>query len=65
MSNWLQIRPTINEMVNRQFDTAEFKKLFAVPLTPGRVAVYQNHMTFYAANRRDCWSFVAAKRRLT
>ena len=61
MSNWLQIRPTINEMVNRPFDTAEFKKLFAVPLTPGRIAVYQNHMTFYAANRRDCWSFVAGK----
>ena len=61
MSQWLQIRPLIDEMVNRQFDTAEFKKLFAVPLTPGRVKVYQNHMTFYAANRRDCWSFVAGK----
>ena len=61
MSQWLQVRPIIDEMVNRQFDTAEFKKLFAVPLTPGRVKVYQNHMTYYAANRRDCWSFVAGK----
>jgi hypothetical protein len=61
VSNWLQIRPMINEMVNRQFDTLEFKKLFAVPLTPGRVKVYQNHMTFYTANRRDCWSFVSGK----
>jgi hypothetical protein len=25
MSQWLQIRPVIDEMVNRQFDTAEFK----------------------------------------
>lgn len=61
MSQWLQVRPIIDEMVNRQFDTAEFKKLFAVPLTPGRVKVYQNHMTYYTANRRDCWSFVAGK----
>ena len=39
----------------------EFKKLFAVRLTPRRIEVYQNHMTFYANNRRDCWSFVAGK----
>ena len=61
MSHWPKIRPTIDEMVNRQFDTAEFKKLFAVRLTPRRIEVYQNHMTFYANNRRDCWSFVAGK----
>ena len=61
MSHWPKVRPTIDEMVNRQFDTAEFKKLFAVRLTPRRIEVYQNHMTFYANNRRDCWSFVAGK----
>ncbi len=61
MSHWPNIRPTIDEMVNRQFDTPEFKKLFAVRLTPRRIEVYQNHMTFYANNRRDCWSFVAGK----
>jgi hypothetical protein len=61
MSHWPKIRPTIDEMVNRQFDTAEFKKLFAVQLTPKRVEVYQNHMIFYANNRRDCWAFVAGK----
>jgi hypothetical protein len=61
MSQWPQIRPLIDEMVNRQFDTAEFKKLFAVPLTPARVQVHRHHMTYYAANRRDCWAFVAGK----
>ncbi len=61
MSKWFEIRPIIDEMVNRQFDTAEFKKLFAVPLSPGRVQVHRTHMTFYAANRRDCWAFVAGK----
>jgi hypothetical protein len=61
MSHWPKIRPTIDELVNRQFETTEFKKLFAVPLTARRVEVYQNHMIFYANNRRDCWSFVAGK----
>jgi hypothetical protein len=61
MSHWPKIRSTVDELVNQQFDTPEFKKLFSVELTPGRVAVYQNHMTFYASNRRDCWAFVAGK----
>ena len=61
MSHWPNIRPTIDAMVNRQFDTPEFQKLFAVKLTPGRVQVYQNHMVFYASNRRDCWAFVSGK----
>jgi hypothetical protein len=61
MSHWAKIRPTIDEMVNRQFETPEFTKLFAVKLTPRRIEVYQNHMTFYANNRRDCWAFVAGK----
>ena len=61
MSHWPKIRPPIDELVNQQFDTPEFKKLFAVRLTPRRIEVYQNHMTFYANNRRDCWSFVAGK----
>ena len=65
MSHWPKIRPTIDEMVNRQFDTAEFKKLFAVRLTPRRVEVYQNHMTFYANNRRDCGLLSRAKPRST
>ena len=61
MSEWSKIRPEIDLMVNQQFDTPEFKKLFAVKLTPKRIEVYQNHMTFYANNRRDCWAFVAGK----
>ncbi|MDH3444116.1 MAG: hypothetical protein OEN50_09360 [Deltaproteobacteria bacterium] len=61
MSHWSTIRPELDEMVNRQFDSREFKRLFAVPLTPARVEVYHNHMTFYASNRRDCWAFVMGK----
>lgn len=61
MSYWPKVRAEINEMVNRQFDTREFKRLFAVPLTPGRLEVYRNHMTYYASNRRDCWAMVMGK----
>src|ERR1051325_5376647 len=61
MSQWLEIRPLIDEMVNRQFDAPEFKKLLAVPLTPGRIQVHRHHMTYYGANRRDCWAFVSGK----
>jgi pyrroloquinoline quinone (PQQ) biosynthesis protein C len=61
MSQWSAIRPEIDEMVNRQFDTREFMRLFAVPLTARRVEVYQNHMTYYANNRRDCWAMVMGK----
>ena len=35
MSHWPKIRPPIDELVNQQFDTPEFKKLFAVRLTRG------------------------------
>lgn len=61
MSYWSKVRPEIDEMVNRQFDTREFKRLFAVALTSPRIEVYQNHMTFYASNRRDCWAMVMGK----
>jgi hypothetical protein len=61
MSKWSEIRPIIDEMVNRQFDTPEFKKLLAVPLTSERVRVHRHHMTYYGANRRDCWAFVSGK----
>ena len=61
MSHWLKIRPEIDEMVNRQFETREFKQLFAVPLSPRRLEVYRVHMAHYGRNRRDCWAAVMSK----
>jgi len=61
MSYWTKVRAEIDEMVNRQFETPEFKRLFAVPLTPRRLEVYQLHMAYYARNRRDCWAAVMSK----
>ena len=61
MEYWPKVRTEINEMVNRQFETVEFRRLFAVPLTPARVDVYNLHMKFYGSNRRDCWAAVSSK----
>jgi hypothetical protein len=61
MSYWAKARSEIDEMVNRQFDAPEFKRLFAVRLTPRRLEVYQNHMAHYGRNRRDCWAAVMSK----
>ncbi|MGH7773657.1 MAG: hypothetical protein ACREQA_15640 [Candidatus Binatia bacterium] len=61
MSNWPEVRAEINEMVNQQFETPEFKRLFAVPLTPRRLEVYRHHMAHYGRNRRDCWAMVMSK----
>ena len=61
MPYWPRVRVEIDEMVNRQFETPEFKRLFAVPLTPRRLEVYRHHMTYYGSNRRDCWAMVMSK----
>lgn len=61
MSYWSSARPEIDEAVNRQFDTPEFKRLFAVPLTARRLEVYRLHMAHYGRNRRDCWAAVMSK----
>lgn len=65
MSHWPKIRPTIDELVNRQFETREFKKLFAVPLTARRVEVYQNHMTFMPTTGAIVGRLLRAKHRST
>ena len=61
MSYWAKTRIEMDEMVNRQFETPEFRRLFAVPLTPPRLEVYQLHMAHYGRNRRDCWAAVMSK----
>ncbi len=61
MAYWPKVSQELNEMVNSQFETTEFRSLFAVPLTTSRVDVYKLHMTFYGSNRRDCWAAVMSK----
>ena len=51
----------LTEMVNKQFETPEFKLLFETPLTMARARHVALQFVFYNVNRRDCWGYVQAK----
>ena len=42
MSLWPKVREELNTMVNRHFETPEYRQLFGVKLTPGR----QKHLGY-------------------
>ena len=56
MSYWETTRAELNAMVNRQFDTPEYLRLFGVKLTPARKAIMDLHYPHYIKSRRDCWA---------
>jgi len=49
---------TLDEMVNRQFESPEFKYFLSVPLTMERARYYIIQNAVYTSNRRDCWGYV-------
>ena len=49
---------TLDQIVNEQFESAEFKRLFSVPLTLERGRFYVIQSALYTTNRRDCWGYV-------
>ena len=53
-----ELTMTLDKMVNDQFESLEFKKFFAVPLTMERGRFYVIQNAHYTANRRDCWGYV-------
>ena len=61
MSEWTKARAVVDEMVNRHFDSAEYRRIFGVRLTPARQAVLDLHYPHYIKSRRDCWAVAAAK----
>lgn len=61
MSHWPKTRETINEIVNRHFDTAEYRRFFSVKLTPARQSLLDLHYPHYIKSRRDCWAAVSVK----
>jgi hypothetical protein len=63
MSLWANTREQLNEMVNRHFETPEYKQLFAVKLTLGRQKIWDLHYPHYIKSRRDCWGAAAGTRR--
>jgi len=49
---------TLDQMVNDQFESVEFKNFLAVPLTMERGRFYVVQNALYTSNRRDCWAYV-------
>ena len=48
----------LDQMVNDQFDSVEFKALLDLPLTMERARFYVVQNALYTSNRRDCWGYV-------
>lgn len=48
----------LDQMVNDQFDSVEFKTFLNVPLTMERARFYVVQNALYTSNRRDCWGYV-------
>jgi len=48
----------LDQMVNDQFDSVEFKVLLDLPLTMERGRFYVVQNALYTSNRRDCWGYV-------
>src|SRR6476646_10271529 len=61
MSLWPKVREELNTIVNRHFETQEYRQLFAVKLTPARQAIWDVHYPHYIKSRRDCWGAAAVK----
>ncbi|MGE5819719.1 MAG: hypothetical protein ACM37Z_16975 [Deltaproteobacteria bacterium] len=61
MSLWPKTREELDAIVNRHFDTAEYKQFFSVKLTPAREAVLNLHYPHYIKSRRDCWAAASVK----
>lgn len=48
----------LDQMVNDQFESIEFKAFLDVPLTMKRGQFYVVQNALYTSNRRDCWGYV-------
>jgi hypothetical protein len=55
-SLWPRTREEINALVNRHFDTPEYRRFFSVKLTPARDKILDLHYPHYIKSRRDCWA---------
>ena len=56
---WPKVREELNVIVNRHFETPEYKQLFSVRLTPARQKIWDLHYPHYIKSRRDCWGAAA------
>jgi hypothetical protein len=58
MSIVAELTAALNQMVNEQFESPEFNRLFSLPLTLDRGRLYIIQSALYTSNRRDCWGYV-------
>src|SRR5262245_39381349 len=61
MSLWTKVREELNAIVNRNFDTPEYKKFFSVKLTTTRKQILDVHYLNYIKRRQDCSCAAAVK----
>src|SRR5262249_7911811 len=61
MSLWTKTRDELNALVNRHFETPEYRQFFSVKLTPAREQVLDLHYPHYIKSRRDCWAAAGVK----
>jgi hypothetical protein len=61
MSLWPKTREEINAIVNRHFETPEYKQFFGVKLNPARQKLLDLHYPHYIKSRRDCWGASAVQ----
>ncbi|HEY7165737.1 MAG TPA: hypothetical protein VIB79_14320 [Candidatus Binatia bacterium] len=61
MGLWLKVREELDSMVNRHFETPEYRQFFSVKLTPAREKIINLHYPHYIKSRRDCWGAAAVK----
>ncbi len=59
-SSVAELMAELDAMANAQFETPEFRHLFAVPMTLARARCYTIQMTHFVLNRRTCWAYVQA-----
>jgi hypothetical protein len=58
MNNVTELTAALDQMVNDQFESPEFKCLLSLPLTLDRGRFYIIQSALYTSNRRDCWGYV-------
>jgi len=61
MSLWPKVREELNAIVNRHFETPEYRQFFSVKLTHVREKILDLHYPHYIKSRRDCWAAASVK----
>jgi len=61
MGLWIKVREELDTLVNRHFETPEYRQFFSVKLTPAREKIINVHYPHYIKSRRDCWGAAAVK----